>query len=246
VNKTDLLAKIRDKNNIPKHVAIIMDGNRRWAKQNGLEQQNGHNFGAKKIEQIINIAAECDIKMLTLYAFSSENWNRSEEEVKYLMMILREYLASEDAEKLITNNIKFIAIGDLEKFDQDIVDKINYLQEKTKNNTKLILCLTLSYGGKAEIVQMVKNISTQVVNNNISVDEITEQTINKNMYLHGYPEPDLVIRTGGEQRISNFLLWYISYSELYFIDKMWPDFSETDFLLAIINYQLRKRRYGSI
>ena len=135
MQKSDLLEKIRAKNNVPEHVAIIMDGNRRWAKQNGIDVQNGHNFGAKKIEKIVNIAAECNVKMLTLYAFSSENWNRSKEEVEYLISILREYLVSEDVIKLHENNIKFIAIGDIEKFDQDIVDKICALQEKTKDNT---------------------------------------------------------------------------------------------------------------
>ena len=242
MQKNDLLEKIRAKNNIPEHVAIIMDGNRRWAKQNGFDAHNGHNFGAKKIEKIINIATECNIKILTLYAFSSENWNRSKEEVEYLISILREYLTSEDAIKLNENNIKFIAIGDIGRFDQDIVDKIYALQEKTKDNTKLTLCLTLSYGGKDEIIQMVKN----VVDSGINSSEINEQIVDKNMYLSGYKKPDFIIRTGGEQRISNFLLWHIAYSELYFTDKMWPDFDETDFLLTIINYQLRKRRYGSI
>jgi undecaprenyl diphosphate synthase len=242
VQKNDLLEKIRAKNNTPEHVAIIMDGNRRWAKQNGFDAHNGHNFGAKKIEKIINIATECNIKMLTLYAFSSENWNRSKEEVEYLISILREYLISEDAIKLNENNIKFIAIGDIGRFDQDIVDKIYALQEKTKDNTKLTLCLTLSYGGKDEIIQMVKN----VVDSGINSSEINEQIVDKNMYLSGYKKPDFIIRTGGEQRISNFLLWHMAYSELYFTDKMWPDFDETDFLLTIINYQLRKRRYGSI
>jgi undecaprenyl diphosphate synthase len=144
VQKSDLLEKIRAKSNTPQHVAIIMDGNRRWAKKNGFDVHNGHNFGAKKIEKIINIATECNIKMLTLYAFSSENWNRSKEEVEYLISILREYLTSEDVIKLHENNIKFIAIGNIEKFNQDIVDKIDKLQEKTKNNTRLTLCLTLS------------------------------------------------------------------------------------------------------
>ena len=242
MQKSDLLEKIRAKNNVPEHVAIIMDGNRRWAKQNGIDVQNGHNFGAKKIEKIVNIAAECNVKMLTLYAFSSENWNRSKEEVEYLISILREYLVSEDVIKLHENNIKFIAIGDIEKFDQDIVDKICALQEKTKDNTKLTLCLTLSYGGKDVIIQMVKN----VVKSGIDIGEINEQIVDQHMYLSGYKKPDFIIRTGGEQRISNFLLWHLAYSELYFTDKMWPDFDEIDFLLAIINYQLRKRRYGSI
>ena len=242
MQKNDLLEKIRAKDNAPEHVAIIMDGNRRWAKQNGFDTHNGHNFGAKKIEKIINIATECNIKILTLYAFSSENWNRSKEEVEYLISILREYLTSEDAIKLNENNIKFIAIGDIGRFDQDIVDKIYALQEKTKNNTKLTLCFTLSYGGKDEIIRMVKN----VVDSGINSSEINEQIVDENMYLFGYKKPDFIIRTGGEQRISNFLLWHLAYSELYFTDKMWPDFDEIDFLLAIINYQLRKRRYGSI
>lgn len=242
MQKNDLLEKIRAKNNTPEHVAIIMDGNRRWAKQNGFDIQNGHSFGAKKIQKIINIATECNIKMLTLYAFSSENWNRNKEEVEYLISILREYLTSEDAIKLSENNIKFIAIGDIEKFDKDIVDKIYALQEKTKDNTKLTLCFTLSYGGKDEIIRMVKN----VVDSGINSSEINEQIVDKNMYLSGYKKPDFIIRTGGEQRISNFLLWHMAYSELYFTDKMWPDFDEIDFLLTIINYQLRKRRYGSI
>ncbi len=244
--KKDLLNQILLKNNIPKHVGIIMDGNRRWAKNNGLVAYNGHDFGAKKIEHIVNIAIEVGIEMLTLYAFSTENWNRNRNEVDYLLLLLEEYLNSDYIDKLIENNVKFIAIGDINKFNKKIVDKINDIQYRTKNNNKLILCLTLSYSGREEIINMVKSVSQKVVDGAIKIDNIDENIVSQDMYLYGYPFPDLIIRTGGEQRISNFLLWYIAYSELYFIDKMWPDFDETDFLLAIINYQLRERRYGVI
>ncbi len=241
-----LINDIKLKGNIPSHVAIIMDGNRRWARQQGLDIQDGHIKGALKIEEIIDAAMEINVKMLTLYAFSSENWNRNKIEVEYLISILKEYLDSEYINKLIFKNVKLLAIGDINKFDNNIVERIKEIEKKTCNNTDLTLCLTLSYSGREEIIRMVRLISEQVKSGLLNIEEINENVVNQNMYLNQYTHPDLIIRSGGEKRISNFLLWYIAYSELYFTDKMWPDLNKIDFLTAIADYQLRERRYGSI
>jgi undecaprenyl diphosphate synthase len=238
----DLLPTI-DATNLPKHLAIIMDGNGRWAKQKGLLRSLGHESGTKSVKKIIEASAALGIEYLTLYAFSTENWNRPKLEVETLMRVLINSLKKE----LITlqkNNIKLNAIGNLEKLpnsaQKELLDVIN----KTKDNTQMTLTLALSYGSREELVNAVKNICSKVKNNIISIDTIDDSIINEHLYTQNLPDVDLLIRTSGEHRISNFLLWQIAYAELYFTDILWPDFKEQDLYEAIISYQKRERRFG--
>lgn len=238
----NLLDKI-DTENLPKHLAIIMDGNGRWAKQQGFLRAFGHENGTKSVKTTIETCTKLGIEFLTLYAFSTENWNRPKLEVETLMKILINSLKKE----LITfqeNNIKLSAIGNLEKLPKSAQKELFDVIEKTKNNTRLTLTLALSYGSREEIITAVKNISDKVKNNIISIDSIDDSIINEHLYTHNLPEVDLLIRTSGEHRISNFLLWQIAYAELYFTDILWPDFKEQDLYEAIISYQKRERRFG--
>ncbi|HEY4616962.1 MAG TPA: isoprenyl transferase [Flavobacterium sp.] len=238
----DLLQNI-DKNNLPRHLAIIMDGNGRWAKQQGLLRAFGHESGTKSVKIIIETCARLGIQNLTLYAFSTENWNRPKLEVDTLMKILIKSLKKE-LTTLQSNNIKLSTIGNLEKMPQSAQKELLDVIEKTKNNTQMTLTLALSYGSREEIINAVKNISDKVKNNIISIDSIDDSIINEHLYTQNLPDVDLLIRTSGEHRISNFLLWQIAYAELYFTDVLWPDFKEQNLYEAIISYQKRERRFG--
>lgn len=238
----DLLQNI-DKNNLPKHLAIIMDGNGRWAKQQGLLRAFGHESGTKSVKIIIETCARLGVENLTLYAFSTENWNRPKLEVDTLMKILIKSLKKE-LTTLQNNNIKLNTIGNLEMMPQSAQKELLDVIEKTKNNSKMTLTLALSYGSREEIINVVKKISEKVKNNIISIDSIDDSIINEHLYTQNLPDVDLLIRTSGEHRISNFLLWQIAYAELYFTDVLWPDFKEQNLYEAIISYQKRERRFG--
>ena len=238
----DLLETI-DKNNLPKHLAIIMDGNGRWAKQKGFLRAFGHENGTKSVKEIIKTSAKLGIDYLTLYAFSTENWNRPKLEVETLMKILINSLRKE-LPTLLENNIKLNAIGNLEKLPKSAQKELLDVIDKTKNNSRMTLTLALSYGSREEIVNAVRNISDKVKNNIISIDAIDDSIINEHLYTQNIPDVDLLIRTSGEHRISNFLLWQIAYAELYFTDTLWPDFKEQDLYEAILSYQKRERRFG--
>lgn len=232
-----------NKQNLPEHIAIIMDGNRRWAKQRGLTTKDGHKAGSKNLETIATFCNEIGIKYLTVYAFSTENWKRSQEEVSALMFILKANLDSM-LRKMDLKNIKIRVIGEKENIPKDIEKKINKLVEKTKNNTGLVLNIAFNYGGRAELVHAVKNIAQNVKNGKIDIKDIDEKMISDNIYTAGQPDPDLMIRTSNELRTSNFLPWQLTYSEFYFPEKHWPEFGKEDLIEAIKVYQKRNRRFG--
>ena len=232
-----------DKDLMPKHIAIIMDGNRRWAKEKGLDTKIGHKAGAETLEKIASYANEIGLKYLTVYAFSTENWKRTKEEVGALMVLLKAYL-DKFLNKESLRNIKIRVLGDIENLDKSLKDSIQKIVEKSKNNTGLTLNIAFNYGGRAEIVRTVKNISEKVERKEIKTEDINEDLITDNLYTCGEPDPDLLIRPGGELRISNFLLWQLAYTEFLFIDKYWPDFSEEDFLKAIKTFEARNRKFG--
>ena len=232
-----------DKNNLPKHIAIIMDGNRRWAKQRNLTTKEGHKAGSKNLENIAIFCNEIGIKYLTVYAFSTENWKRTQEEVSALMFILKANLDSM-LRKMDLKNIKIRVIGEKENIPKDIQAKIDKLVEKTKNNTGLVLNIAFNYGGRAELVHTTTVIAQKVKDGEISVEDIDELLISNNLYTAGQPDPDLMIRTSRELRTSNFLPWQLTYSEFYFPDKHWPEFGREDLIEAIKVYQKRNRRFG--
>ena len=232
-----------DLKKVPKHVAIIMDGNGRWAKKRGLLRVFGHEKGAKAVRETIEAAGKTGVTHLTLYAFSTENWNRPKAEVDKLMNLLVSSLKKE-FKTLHENNIKLNAIGNLNELPQKAHKELLDVIEKTKNNEKLVLTLALSYGSRDEIVKTVKEIAEKVKNNIISLENIDDSIINEHLYTQNLPDVDLLVRTSGEQRISNFLLWQIAYAELYFTDVLWPDFKKEDLYKALINYQNRERRFG--
>ncbi|WP_395052861.1 isoprenyl transferase [Flavobacterium sp.] len=229
--------------NLPKHVAIIMDGNGRWAKQKGLLRAFGHENGTKSVRTTVESCAKLGIENLTLYAFSTENWNRPKLEVDTLMKLLVHSLKNE-LKTLQENNIKLNSIGNLDQLPKSIQKELNEVISLTKDNSKMVLTLALSYGSREEMINAIKNISEKVKNNIISIDTIDESIINEHLYTHNLPEVDLLIRTSGEHRISNFLLWQIAYAELFFTDVLWPDFTEEHLYEAIISYQKRERRFG--
>lgn len=229
--------------NLPKHLAIIMDGNGRWAKQQGFMRAFGHENGTKSVRLTVECCAKLGIANLTLYAFSTENWNRPKIEVDTLMKLLISSLKNE-LSTLSQNNIKLQSIGNLDLLPQSAQTELKSVMEQTKNNTRMTLTLALSYGAREELLQAIKTISSKVKNNIISTDAIDESIINEHLYTHNLPDVDLLIRTSGEHRISNFLLWQIAYAELYFTDVLWPDFKEEDLYEAILSYQKRERRFG--
>ena len=237
-----LLEKI-NKDNLPKHLAIIMDGNGRWAKQKGLLRAFGHENGTKSVRVTVESCAKLGIENLTLYAFSTENWNRPKLEVDTLMKLLINSLKNE-LKTLTENRIRLHAIGNLDLLPKSAQKELLEVIETTKNNSRMTLTLALSYGSREEIISAVKQISDKVKNNIISIDSIDESIINQHLYTRNLPEVDLLIRTSGEHRISNFLLWQIAYAELYFTPVLWPDFKEDDLYEAIISYQKRERRFG--
>lgn len=232
-----------NKENMPQHIAIIMDGNRRWAKEKGIETKLGHKAGAENLERLANFANDIGLKYLTVYAFSTENWKRTKEEVGALMVLLKSYV-DKFLKRANTNNIKIRVLGDLERLDRGLRESIAEIVEKSSNNTGLTLNIAFNYGGRDEITNAVKHIAKDVENGKMKIDEIDEQVISNKLYTCGEPDPDLLIRTGGELRISNFLLWQLAYTEFLFVDKYWPDFSEEDLLNAIHTFQTRKRRFG--
>ena len=228
---------------LPKHIAIIMDGNGRWAKQKGKLRIFGHEKGAKAVKRVVEGCAELGVENLTLYAFSTENWNRPKFEVQTLMKLLISSLKNE-IKTLLDNDIKLNAIGDLKALPTKVYRELMAVIDITKNNSKRTLTLALSYGSREELVNAVKQISIKVKKNIISPEKIDESVINEHLYTQNLPDVDLLIRTGGEQRISNFLLWQIAYTELYFTNVFWPDFTNQHLYEAIINYQKRERRFG--
>jgi undecaprenyl diphosphate synthase len=230
-------------NNTPKHVAIIMDGNGRWAKKQGMARVFGHKNGVKAVRETIEAAAEINIKVLTLYAFSTENWKRPKKEVDTLMSLLVRSLKNE-FKTLQKNNIKLQCIGNIDSLPEKAKKELFEVIEKTKNNTQLTLILALSYGSREEIVNTIKKISKKVVNKELLIEEINEKIINNHLYTFTLPDVDFLIRTSGEKRISNFLLWQIAYAELYFTNTLWPDFRKEHFFEAILDYQNRERRFG--
>ncbi|MFY8097011.1 MAG: isoprenyl transferase [Flavobacterium sp.] len=232
-----------NKDKLPKHLAIIMDGNGRWAKQQGKLRAFGHENGTKSVRTTVEACAKLGIEYLTLYAFSTENWNRPKLEVEILMKLLISSLKKE-LKTLQENNIKLHAIGNLNSLPTSVKKELLEVIDKTKNNSKMTLSLALSYGSRDEIINAVKNISEKVKNNIISIDTIDESIINQHLYTQNIPDVDLVIRTSGEHRISNFLLWQIAYAEFYFTEVLWPDFKEEELIKAIISYQNRERRFG--
>ena len=232
-----------DINRLPKHIAIIMDGNGRWAKLRNKPRVFGHREGAKSVRKIVEATARLGIKNLTLYAFSTENWNRPKQEVKTLMKLLVSALKRELV-LMKKNNIKLNAIGHTDKMPENVQHELQEVLDETKTNTGLVLTLALSYGARQEIQRAIKEISYKVKNNIISVENVDEDIINKHLYTQNLPDVDLLIRTSGEVRISNFLLWQIAYAELYFTEELWPDFDETSLHNAITDYQLRERRFG--
>ena len=232
-----------DKDLMPKHIAIIMDGNRRWAKERGLDPKLGHKEGAETLEKIASYANEIGLKYMTVYAFSTENWKRTKEEVGALMMLLERYL-DKFLNRESLRNIRIRLLGDVEGLTPSLKERIYKIVEKSKDNTGLTLNIAFNYGGRDEIVRAVKKIAEKVKNNETNIDEIDENMVSNNLYTQGEPEPDLLIRPGGEVRISNFLLWQLAYTEFIFIDKYWPDFSKDDLLEAIKIYEKRNRKFG--
>ena len=232
-----------DVQNLPKHIAIIMDGNRRWAKNNGLTTKDGHKAGSKNLENIARFCNKLGIKYLTVYAFSTENWKRSKSEVSALMFILK---ANLDAmlRRMDLENIRIRVIGEEKNIPEEIKPKIEKLVEKTKNNTGLTLNIAFNYGGRAELVHATKGIAKKIKSGEISIDDIDENMISENLYTAGQDDPDLMIRTSKEFRTSNFLPWQLTYTEFYFPEKHWPEFSEEDLIEAIKVYQKRNRRFG--
>lgn len=232
-----------NKDNLPKHLAIIMDGNGRWAKKQGLMRAFGHENGTKSVRTTVECCARLGIENLTLYAFSTENWNRPKLEVDTLMKLLISSLKNE-LKTLVENNIKLNTIGNFETLPKSVQKELLEVINKTKDNTRMTLTLALSYGSREELLSAIKSISSKVKNNIISIDAIDESIINQHLYTQNLPDVDLLIRTSGEHRISNFLLWQIAYAELYFTDVLWPDFTEQNLYEAIISYQKRERRFG--
>ena len=233
-----------EQKNLPKHIAIIMDGNRRWARNKGLPVALGHKEGAKTLEKIVRYAKNIGIKYITVYAFSTENWKRSEEEVLTLMNLMMNYLESY-SKRADSENIKVQILGNRQGLSDKMNDLIEKCMERTKDNTGITFNIALNYGGRDEILGAVKNIAEKIQNNEMKIEDITEQTISDNLYTKGQPDPDLLIRTSGEIRLSNFLPWQLVYSEFVFVDKNWPDFSEKDLDEAIEEYQKRNRKFGA-
>ena len=230
-----------DKSRIPAHIAIIMDGNGRWAKQRGHARSFGHQAGAETVHVIAEEAARLGVKYLTLYTFSTENWKRPAEEVSALMALLMDSI---EEETLMKNNIRFRIIGEKDKLPVNVAERLQQCIKRTSVNTGMCLVLALSYSSKWELTEAVKQIAAQVACQKLAVDEITDKTIDQYLATSFMPDPDLLIRTGGEIRLSNYLLWQCAYSELYFCDTYWPDFKAEEFCKAIYDYQHRERRFG--
>lgn len=234
-----------DKTNIPKHVAIIMDGNGRWAQERGLTRSAGHRAGIDRVKEVIKAASELGIKAVTLFAFSAENWSRPGKEVNLLMRALNNFLERQ-IDELDKNNIRLMVIGRESPMPQYLLAKIKKAQDKTKDNTGLIFVLALNYGSRQEIVDGAKKFTNAVIKGEANLEDLDTQNFGSYLYTAGLPDPDLLIRTSGEMRISNFLLWQLSYAELYFPKKYWPDFGKEGLEKAIDIYQKRERRFGKV
>jgi len=235
--------EIFDKNKLPKHLAIIMDGNGQWAEKKGLPRSAGHREGAKTVRRVITSCLNFNIPILTLFAFSTENWKRPKNEINYLIKLFERVL-NKEKENLIKNNIKINFIGRLNELPNSLNETMNELSKSTRKNNKLILNIAINYGGRAEIVDAFKSIALKIVENKIDIKEINENIIKNNLYTHNLPDPDLLIRTAGEMRISNFMIWQVAYTEFWVTPIFWPDFSENNLVEAIINFQKRVRKYG--
>lgn len=243
-NKKKIKREI-DYNNLPKHIGIIMDGNGRWAKKRGLPRSAGHSAGAETLKKIVTHANKIGIEYITVYAFSTENWKRPKDEVDYLMNLLLNYLR--DAEKTLAGeNVVIRAIGSRAELSEEIQEQIIKTENFTKNNTGIVMNIAVNYGSREELTAAVKSICRKADGGEIRTEEITPDVISNELYTGGQPDPDLIIRTSGEERISNFLLWQLAYSELWFTDKLWPDFSTKDLEEAICDFQQRGRRFGGV
>ena len=230
-----------DKNNVPQHIAIIMDGNGRWAKQRGLERSQGHQAGAATVRKLVEHALNLGVRYLTLYTFSTENWNRPIAEVAALMALLFESI---EEEIFVKNNVAFRIIGDLDKLPENVRERLNACVERTANNDSMTLVLALSYSAKWEITEAVRSIASKVKDGELALEDINDGVISGELTTNFMPDPDLLIRTGKEQRLSNFLLWQAAYSEFYFTEVLWPDFGKEELHKAVYEYQQRQRRYG--
>ncbi|MFN7795972.1 MAG: isoprenyl transferase [Planctomycetota bacterium] len=234
-----------DRNRMPKHVAIIMDGNGRWAKSRGLPRIEGHRQGANSVEEALTACGELGIPFLTLYCFSNENWKRPKDELDFLMGLLKTYLINQ-TKRLIDNGVRLLVIGRRDGLGKEVLDVMEQAIEKCKGGTKQTLVLAINYGARQEIVDAVKAIATDVASGELKPDSICEQTISEHLYTAGMPDPDLLIRTSGELRISNFLLWQISYSEIWITPKAWPEFGKPELYEAVAEYVKRDRRFGGL
>jgi len=234
-----------DPQNLPRHVAIIMDGNGRWAARKNLPRIAGHRSGIQSVREIVTFSRELGIETLTLFAFSNENWHRPSTEISQLMMLLERYLKQE-LKTMMKNEIRFRTIGQIERLPSSVVRMIRSVEEKTRQNQRMTLILALSYGGRAEVVDAVRRIMEEFQQEKISIKDLDEELFSHYLYTQEIPDPDLMIRTSGEVRISNFLLWQLAYTELYFTKTFWPDFRRKDFLLALLDYQGRERRFGLV
>ena len=231
--------------NIPAQIAVILDGNGRWAKKRHMPRTYGHKVGSQVVEDMLYIVDEYGVKYFTVYAFSTENWKRSEEEVSILMSILRLYL-KDCVKKSMKNNVRCRVIGKREGLSKDIIESICVLEETTKNNTGLNFTIAINYGGRDEITRAIKKIASQIEEGTMTASDITEQTINSNLDTCELPDPDLLIRTSGEERLSNYLPWQLAYTEFYFTDTLWPDFNEEELIKAFEKYNKRERRFGGV
>lgn len=234
-----------NKDAVPNHIAIIMDGNGRWATKRKLPRNAGHRAGVEALRDVIKTSSNIGIKYLTLYAFSTENWKRPESEVSLLMKLLIEYLRKE-VKELHKNNVKINVIGDIKQFHDEVIEEVDKAINKTKNNTGLCVNIALNYGGRSEIVNGIKHIAANCKNGEIKIEDINESLVSSFLYTKNMPDPELLIRTSGEIRISNFLLWQCAYSEFWFTDIYWPDFTGEHLIKAISDYQNRSRRFGGI
>ena len=230
-----------DMNRIPQHIAIIMDGNGRWATERGLDRTFGHKAGLDTVKKITAECARLGVKFLTLYTFSTENWNRPAYEIEALMGLVLSFI---EMELFTDNNVKFVMVGDIERLPQSVQDKIHYMENLTKDNDGMTMVVAMSYSSKLELTRATRLIAEEVKQGKMNVDDITEQTINDHLWTSFMPDPELLIRTGGELRISNYLLWQCAYSEFYFCDTYWPDFDESALHKSIVDYQGRQRRFG--
>lgn len=237
------ISEILDMNRIPVHVAMIMDGNGRWAKKQGFGRSEGHAEGISTVHRVTKLSSDLGVKFLTLYAFSTENWNRPQDEVDTLMYLIG-WAIERELPELISNNVRIHLLGDIERLPEDSRKRLIYAREATASCTGMQLNVCLSYSSRWEITEAARRLASLAVEGKINPSEISEQDISSNLTTTGIPDPDLLIRTGGEERISNYLLWQIAYSELYFTPVLWPDFSDSDYIEAIREYQNRERRFG--